>query len=255
MTNHTNDHRVYAIGDIHGCLDQLLEVQANIARDLAARPHPSPVIVYLGDYIDRGPDSRGVIENLMAEDAASHHTHILLGNHDEMLLIYRDTPAAPLRPYGPKISEIHWLHEAGGGAETLRSYGVEGADHLRPLESHAAFVAALPDTHLRFFQSLELYIRIGSYLFVHAGIRPDVALDMQLEKELIWIREPFLSSDADHGFTVIHGHTPVKTVENRGNRIGIDTGAVFGGTLSCLVLEGNAQALLTQNGMAACPVN
>ncbi len=254
MTNHTNDHRIYAIGDIHGCLDQLLEVQAHITHDLATRPHPSPVIVYLGDYIDRGADSRGVIENLMAAQSGPHKTHVLLGNHDEMLLIYRDTPAAPLRPYGPNVSKIHWLHEAAGGAETLRSYGINGADHQNPLEKHAAFVAALPDPHLRFFQSLELYTRIGSYLFVHAGIRPDVALESQVKSDLIWIREPFLSSSADHGFTVVHGHSPTKIVENRGNRIGIDTGAVFGRTLSCLVLEGDAQALLTRNGVTACPV-
>jgi len=253
MANHTDGHRIYAIGDIHGCLDSLRQVQKNIRQDLLNRPHPHPITIYLGDFIDRGPDSRGVIENLIAEDAASHHTHMMFGNHDEMLLTYLKDPSVPIRPNGPKVDKIHWLHELGGGAETLRSYGVGGASDDDPHATHAAFVAALPQTHLRFFENLELYVRHGSYLFVHAGVNPDATLKEQTLDDLIWIREPFLSSGKDHGFTVVHGHTPVKTVENHGNRIAIDTGAVFGRFLSCLVVEGAGQLLLTDDGLKPCP--
>lgn len=253
MANHTNGYRIYAIGDIHGCLDQLVQVQGNIHRDLQNRPHPHPIIVYLGDFIDRGPDSRGVIDNLIAESAAPHHTHFLFGNHDEMLLTYRNDPSIPIRPNGPLVNKIHWLHELGGGAETLRSYGINGASHENPHDKHTEFVAALPETHLDFFNTLETFVRLGSYLFVHVGINPDAPLEEQTLDNLIWMREPFLSSTRDFGFTVVHGHTPVNEVENHGNRIAIDTGAVFNGTLSCLVVEDAAQSLLSDSGLAPCP--
>lgn len=253
MANHTHGHRIYAIGDIHGCIDDLVQVQNNIQRDLDNRPHSKPVIVYLGDYIDRGPDSRGVIENLISEAAAPHHTRFLFGNHDEMLLTFRTDPLIPIRPNGPKIDKIHWLHRLGGGAETLRSYGVNGASDENPLDKHDAFVSALPDTHLQFFNSLETFVRFGSYLFVHAGINPDASLEDQTLDDFIWMREPFLSSTKDFGFTVVHGHTPVSEVENRGNRIAIDTGAVFNGTLSCLVVEDSEQSLLTNTALTSCP--
>ena len=253
MANHTDGHRIYAIGDIHGCLDELKQVQDNIRQDLQNRPHPHPITIYLGDFIDRGPDSRGVIDNLIAESASPHQTHMLFGNHDEMLLTYLRDPMIPIRPNGPLVNKIHWLHELGGGAETLRSYGVYGASPEDPPAKHAAFVAALPDKHLDFFKNLESFVRLGSYLFVHAGINPDATLEDQTLDDLIWMREPFLSSDKDHGFVVVHGHTPVKAVENHGNRIAIDTGAVFGRYLTCLVVEGADQSLLTDEGLKPCP--
>lgn len=254
MVNETDGHRIYAIGDIHGCLDQLLEVQDNIRKDLQTRPHSHPVIIYLGDYIDRGPDSRGVIENLIAENAASYHTHTLLGNHDVMLMVYRENSSIPIRPNGPKVNKIHWLHELGGGAETLRSYGLAGASHTDPHATQAKFLSAFPSSHLQFLETLEMYVQIGSYLFVHAGINPEASLSEQTEDDFTWMREPFLSSTKDFGFTVVHGHSPSDEVENRGNRIGIDTGAVFGRVLSCLVLEEADQSLLTNDGLTPCPV-
>ena len=253
MANHTDGHRIYAIGDIHGCLDELKQVQDNIRQDLQNRPHPHPITIYLGDFIDRGPNSRGAIDNLITESASPHQTHMLFGNHDEMLLTYLQDPSIPIRPNGPLVNKIHWLHELGGGAETLRSYGVNGASPEDPPAKHAAFVAALPDKHLDFFKNLENFVRLGSYLFVHAGINPDAALEDQTLDDLIWMREPFLSSDKDHGFVVVHGHTPVKAVENHGNRIAIDTGAVFGRYLTCLVVEGADQSLLTDEGLKPCP--
>lgn len=255
MANTTDNKRIYAIGDIHGCLNQLLVVQENIRQDLLARPHPDPVIIYLGDYMDRGPDSRGVIDNLIAEDAAPHATHMIFGNHDEMLLTYRDTPLARIRPNGPKVNKLHWLDELLGGVETLKSYGVTGADPTDPVKTQAALIATLPDNHLSFLRALVLHVRIGSYLFVHAGIQPGVPLKDQILDDFIWMREPFLSSTHDHGFTVVHGHSPSKIVENKGNRIGVDTGVVFGGDLSCLVLENAEQSVLTDNGLIPCPPN
>lgn len=255
MANHTDGQRIYAIGDIHGCLDQLVQVQSNIQLDLIDRPHANPVIVYLGDYIDRGPDSRGVIDNLIAEAAATHQTRFLFGNHDEMLLTYRTDPLIPIRPKGPLVNKIHWLHRLGGGAETLRSYGVKGANDENPTDKHAAFINAFPEAHLEFFNSLETFLRFGSYFFVHAGINPDASLEDQTLDNLIWMREPFLSSTRDFGVTVVHGHTPVKEVENHGNRIAIDTGAVFNGTLSCLVVENTNQSLLTDAGLVPFPPN
>jgi len=105
MVNHTDGHRIYAIGDIHGCLDELMRVQNNIRQDLQNRPHPHPITIYLGDFIDRGPDSRGVIDNLIAEDASAHHTHMMFGNHDEMLLTYLKDPSIPIRPTAQSLTK------------------------------------------------------------------------------------------------------------------------------------------------------
>ncbi len=251
---HTEGHRIYAIGDIHGCRAELEALQQAIRDDLRRYPHPDPVIVYLGDFIDRGPDSCGVIDNLVHERAAPYRTRFLCGNHDELLLQYYRNPLTLVRPKDPRPNKIHWLHKAGGGIETLRSYGIEGATALNPEASHAAFRAALPAAHLQFFEMLERAVRIGSYLFVHAGIRPGIPLAEQDDDDLIWIREPFLSYRGDHGFTVVHGHTPTDTVENHGNHIGVDTGAVFGGPLSCVVLENDRQKTLTVRGRALCPL-
>ena len=234
----TENKRIYAIGDIHGCLDDLVEVQSWIANDLATRPHADPVTVYVGDFMDRGPDSRGVIENLMAEKTTAADTRFLLGNHDTMLTDFLDDP------YGLATPVLHWLDPRLGGAETLRSYGFDPEVE----DIHAQVKHRFPSDHLDFLTSLDLWHGIGEYVFVHAGIRPGVAMEKQERKDLIWIREPFLSSTDDHGFTVIHGHTPVRQVENHGNRIAIDTGAVFGRELSCLVLENDNQSLLTKSG-------
>ncbi len=248
LTNHTDGHRIYAIGDIHGWLNKLSAVQTFISEDLKRRPHPSPVIVYIGDYIDRGPDSKGVIDNLIIEQASAHRTHFMLGNHDKFFSNYI------LDPELIASSRLHWFSDNLGGTTTIESYGIEGANHENPAACHGSFVKVVPQSHHDFLGSLELSLQIGSYVFVHAGIRPETPLCDQTEHDLTWIREPFLSSDIDHGFTVVHGHTPTRTVENRGNRIGIDTGAAFDRNLSCLVLEDDRQNLLAPDGLLPCPV-
>jgi serine/threonine protein phosphatase 1 len=255
MVNHTNGHRIYAIGDVHGCLEQLLQVQNNIKRDLQNRSHENPVTVYLGDYCDRGPNSFGVIENLIEQSNAPHQTHMLYGNHDDLLLSFRKDPSTLVRPNGPRVDKYHWLDGPLGGSDTLRSYGVEGVNEREREELRSDFLALIPNEHVNFFESLELHVRIGSYLFIHAGVNPGAPLKDQTLDDHIWIREPFLSSKINHGFIVVHGHTPTQNVDNRGNRIGVDTGACFGGKLSCLVLEDNDQGLLTDEGVVPCPVS
>ena len=229
--------RLYAIGDIHGCDDMLAEAHTLIAADLADSPVGDHRIIHVGDYIDRGPDSAAVIERLLQMTHADPRVACLKGNHDALLTGFLTDPDRN----GPT-----WL--GNGGEETLRSYGIMasqffwgGAD-FRGLSRRCTDV--LPGTHRAFMQDIKLTVRFGDYLFVHAGIRPGVPLDAQVEDDLIWIREDFLWDARDHGVVVVHGHTPVTIPEVLPNRINIDTGAVYGGMLTCLVLEGTAYRFL-----------
>jgi serine/threonine protein phosphatase 1 len=246
MTDLTDGRRLYVIGDIHGRRDLLADMLARINADLAARPHRAAELVFLGDYVDRGPEARGVIDTLIALGQGPVPATFLLGNHDAYVQAYIEDP-----DWFDLAN--HWLHTTLGGAATLASYGVAGADPLRPAATHAAFAAAFPAGHRRFLDGCRLTRRVGGYLFVHAGIRPGVALEAQDREDLIWIREPFLSSTADHGFKVVHGHTIVPRVEHHSNRIAVDTGAVRTGVLSCLVLEGADAALLESGGLRPWP--
>ena len=227
----TDGRRLYAFGDVHGCLGALTHMIALAREDLVHTPHPRPVFVFVGDYVDRGPDSRGVLEALIGLEQADINTVFLLGNHDQMMLDYLTDPRAAL------TDKYHWLHSRLGGDTTLASYGVPDADPHDPDKTQAAFRAAVPQAHLDFLARAQLFFEAGSYAFVHAGIRPGVPLAMQSKQDLIWIRDPFLYETAPHDHIVVHGHTPVDQVEHHGNRIAIDTGAVFGGHLTCLVLE------------------
>jgi serine/threonine protein phosphatase 1 len=243
----TEGQRIYAIGDIHGRRDLLDLILKRVKDDLRARPHPSPHVVFLGDYVDRGPDSRGVIDKLLELARAPLQTTFLLGNHDSYLLGYLEDPEWSER-------SLHWFHGGMGGAATLASYGVHDVSDAEPQRSHAAFLASFPEDHAAFLYRCAYMEKIGGYLFVHAGVRPGVPLDKQVREDLLWIREPFLSSREDHGVKVVHGHTIVPYVEHRQNRIALDTGAVRTGILSCLVLEGDDVSLLTTAGPRPLPL-
>ena len=218
--------RLYAIGDVHGCDAMLADMHGRIGRDLAARPVADHRIIHIGDYGDRGPDTAGVIARLVALTAGDPCVMCLRGNHDQMLIDFLANPerGAP-------------MFLANGGKETLRSYGV----NLRR-QNYASLGAQLaekvPKAQRAFLEALPFTARFGDFLFVHAGIRPGVPLAGQEPQDLIWIREEFLGSGADHGFVVVHGHTPANRAEVLPNRINVDTGAVYGGPLTCVVLEG-----------------
>ncbi|MBV9115834.1 MAG: serine/threonine protein phosphatase [Acetobacteraceae bacterium] len=221
--------RVYAVGDIHGCLDQLVALHAAIAADLAARPVAAPLLLHIGDYVDRGPDTAGVIERLRhGPPIAGVPTVNLKGNHEQTMI---EALA------GERAAGTDWLFH--GGKPALASYGLD------PDGPRAAWRAAVPETHLAFLDRLTMTHREGGYLFVHAGIRPGVRLEDQAPEDLLRIRQPFLFTEQDLGVVVVHGHTPVKNPVVRRNRIGIDTGAVFGGCLTCVVLEGATLGFVT----------
>ncbi len=224
---------VYAIGDIHGYLDLLRRVEAQIREDMIARPARRHVIVYLGDYVDRGPASCGVVEHLLRSPLAGGEPVHLLGNHEQWLLRFLEDPSA-----GPS-----WLRN--GGRETLASYGVSApyqVDAAAMAEVQRAFAEALPTSHRRFLEDMPLCHREGDYFFAHAGVRPGVSLDEQSPQDLVWIREEFLYSRADFGAVIVHGHTPGPTPEEHPNRIGIDTGAFMSGILTGLVLDGEKRS-------------
>jgi serine/threonine protein phosphatase 1 len=214
--------RVYAVGDVHGCLDRLVALHEMIGGDLAERPTDNAVLVHLGDYVDRGSDSAGVVARLANGAVLSGVPTVnLMGNHEHMML-------AALVSGEAETTEL-WL--ANGGADSLLSWGVPRSAQPREWPNY------LPIPHLLFLRDLAVYYEAGGYLFVHAGIRPGIPLERQSRHDLIWIREPFLSSRLPFGPVVVHGHTPRQEPVVRPNRIGIDTGAVMGGVLTCAVLE------------------
>lgn len=223
--------RVYAIGDVHGCDRLLADMHEKIAADLDARPQEAHRIIHLGDYVDRGPDTAAVIERLSRLSRADDHVLCLRGNHEEMMLDFLSE--SPDGAYD---------FLANGGVATLASYGITlTARHslTRPGSDLAEILATrLPAHHRAFLDNLQYSARFGDYFFCHAGVRPGVGLRRQNTVDLTWIREGFLDSHADFGAVVVHGHTPAKEPEVRPNRINIDTGAVLGGHLTCLVLEG-----------------
>lgn len=233
--------RLYALGDVHGCTDQLRELHDRIASDLDARPIDDWRIIHLGDYVDRGPDSRGTIDFLIERQAEDRRVLCLRGNHEKLF-------ARGLE--GGRMREL-WLRF--GGDETLQSYGVALPDFLRSYGAEGSAEGIIPNEHRIFLESLPDEFRAGDYFFVHAGIDPELPLSEQNVEAKLWIRAPFLESDQEFEAIIIHGHTPGPKVEVRANRIGIDTGAVLGGELSCLVLEGGQKALLTPDGPAPLP--
>lgn len=231
---------IYAIGDIHGHKDALDHALALIAADGGADAH----VVFLGDYIDRGPDSRGVLQTLVDGFATGRNWAGVRGNHDRMFCRFvRDGNQHD----GKILSGKGWLHDALGGRATLRSYGVNPETDDVPALAAAAR-AAVPETHLAFLENLPLWHREGPLLFVHAGIRPGVPLEQQTEDDLIWIRDEFLEDDRDHGALIVHGHTALYYPAHFGNRVDLDGGAGYGRPLIPAVFEGRDCWLLTENG-------
>lgn len=228
-------YRVYAVGDVHGRLDLLDDCLAQIEGEIAALGPARNIIVFLGDLIDRGPASSGVIERLRNYAPRRARLVFLSGNHEEVLLRL-------LR--GESQYLLDWLRF--GGAQCAESYGVDPAQLKRmgPNEAVSLLAESIPRSHQAFLESFVDTFSIGSYLFVHAGIRPGIPLAEQSQTDLRWIREPFLGSAEEHGKVVVHGHTICEAVECRPNRIGIDTGAYRTGVLTVLGLEGSEQWLL-----------
>jgi len=228
---------VYAVGDIHGRLDLLEAMLGLIETDAWASGEASRrTLIFVGDYVDRGPDSRGVVERLLRGLPQGFDAHFLKGNHEAILLDFLEEA----------WRLDHWL--LNGGDATMRSYGIDTEQLARlrapPEVWRQAFAEALPEAHLRFFRNLQLSVSFGDYLFVHAGVRPGVPLGAQTEADLIWIRGPFLEHADPFGKIVVHGHTPGEEPVTRPNRIGIDTGAFFTGRLTALKLQDGARKFL-----------
>jgi serine/threonine protein phosphatase 1 len=232
-----DDTAIYAVGDIHGRLDLLGKVHGLIAAHAKTVARPRKVIVYLGDLVDRGPNSREVVEHLITSPLPGFEYVYLKGNHEDAMLRFLDDIG---------IGRA-WLGFCGEA--TLMSYGLdlyakppEGMSWLEHLQ--AELRRRLPDDHLRFLQDLELSHTEGGYFFVHAGVKPGVPLHVQEDQDLMWIREEFLDSREAFDKVVIHGHSITNRPDFRANRIGIDTGAVFTGVLTCLALVGEERQIL-----------
>jgi serine/threonine protein phosphatase 1 len=215
------NQRIYALGDIHGCAARLAQLHGLIAEDLLRRPVAEATLLHLGDYVDKGGDSAGVLAHLTGSVPLAGLAQVNLGGNHEAAML------AALEGAPGDVADWLWC----GGRATLDSYGLS-AD-----AAPAVWAAAIPPEHLRWLRGLRRCHRAGGYLFVHAGIRPGVALEQQVPEDLIRIRQPFLSSEAQHGAVVVHGHTARAEPEIRHNRINLDTAAWSGGPLTCAVLE------------------
>ncbi|QTN37258.1 metallophosphoesterase family protein [Cognatishimia activa] len=233
---------IYAIGDIHGHFAQLETALARIEEDGG----PDAQIVFLGDYIDRGPDSRAVIDLLSLGLAEGRNWVCLKGNHDGYLIDFLEHGRAEslLRP------DLHWFDKPLGGAATLKSYGVDVEGKLISEVVEEAR-AAIPETHKAFMAALPCSHETETHFFAHAGIRPGVAFSDQVELDLTWIRGEFLNDTRDHGKLVVHGHTAVSFPEHAGNRVNLDGGTGFGRPLYPGVCEGGQVWVLTETGRQA----
>ena len=228
-------YRAYVVGDIHGRVDLLEHLLAKIHADLQRRPARKTLLVFVGDLIDRGPSSAQVIERLRCYRRDGVRPVFLLGNHEEVLL--------RVLAGDPSVVDS-WLKF--GGVQCLQSYGVTLARlRGRSAEEVIDIVrAVVPAEHVEFLDTFVDSCRFGDYLFVHAGIRPGIPVDQQSQSDLRWIRDPFLFDDSDHGFVVVHGHTICDEVDERPNRIAIDTGAYRSGILTALAIEGGERWLI-----------
>ncbi|HEY0114516.1 MAG TPA: metallophosphoesterase family protein [Allosphingosinicella sp.] len=228
--------RAYVVGDVHGCLAELEALLAKVEEDLDRRPAGEAFLIFVGDLIDRGPDSAGVLERLRTYQRDGVRTVFLTGNHEESFSRVLRGEQGVLRS---------WL--SYGGKECAQSYGVNVSELGAASEEAALRLirSSVPDSHRTFLAGFGDTFRFGDYLIVHAGIRPGLPLENQSTQDLRWIRDPFLSDHGDHGFVVVHGHTIVDEVEQWPNRIGIDTGAYRTGVLTALVIDGPERTLIS----------
>ncbi len=234
--------RIYAIGDIHGYLGQLEAAHERIARDRAEAGDSGAPVVHLGDLVDRGPDSRGVIDFLIAGQARGEPWIVLTGNHDRIFAqMIGAVPAGEFRFSA-------WTSEVMGGRETAASYGAEPSLWRSDAANRARLAAAVPQAHVEFLAGLSLWHETEDLLFVHAGIRPGLALSEQIVEDLVWIRREFLEDPRDHGRLVVHGHTPADRAEHRGNRVNLDSGAGYGRPITAAVFEGRDCFVLGPEG-------
>ncbi len=230
--------RIYAIGDVHGRDDLLARLSQRIANDLRAGDYDKAVTVLLGDYVDRGRDSREVIDRLARHDFPTPIV-TLRGNHEDVMLRYLDDPAM--------LDQF----AAFGGLMTIVSYGVDPGEEMKAGAAaavHAAFVAHVPEEHRRFLEETRMSVEYGDYFFCHAGVRPHVPLDRQDPGDLMWIRYEFLNYRGSFGKVIVHGHTPHAHVQNHENRINLDTHAFKSGVLTAVVLEGEGRRFLDTAG-------
>jgi serine/threonine protein phosphatase 1 len=234
LENFADDVRLYVIGDIHGCSDLLDRIVDEISRDIEQKSGGECLTITLGDYVDRGPDSRGVLDRLARNPFPTNYV-ALKGNHEVLFETFLQDPSA-----GDSWRRL-------GGLETLVSYGVPVNELMlgKGFEGAArALRAAVPREHLTFLSALKPSLSIGDWFLCHAGVRPGVPLESQRLEDLLWIRDEFLNSTADFGKTVIHGHSPREWPDVRPNRINIDTGAFATGRLTCLVVNGERRRFL-----------
>ena len=232
---------IYAIGDIHGQFEKLQEALDKIEKDGG----PNAKVVFLGDYIDRGPNSREVIQLLMDGVNSGKNWTCLLGNHDRMFTMFMEEYP---RNDDQLLVGFHWLHHRIGGVETLGSYDVEAGEKRRIYQVHDAARAAVPDDHIEFLKSLKFHHVDGELLFVHAGLRPGVPIEEQKENDLVWIREGFLDDPRAHPWLVVHGHTYIPAPTHYGNRVNLDSGAGYGHPLTTAVFENQSCWVLSDNG-------
>lgn len=228
-------YRAYAVGDVHGRLDLLEMLLAEIQSDIVSRGDARNLVVFLGDLIDRGSQSAQVVERLRTWRPENAETIFLCGNHEEVLMRILA---------GERRLLADWLKY--GGAECLASYNLPAESLAGKSEEDALALIkdAIPAEHEQFISTFSDTLRFGDYLFVHAGIRPGVKIRDQTQADLRWIRQPFLEDATDHGLTIVHGHTISETVDERPNRIGLDTGAYRTGVLTAMAVEGTSRWFL-----------
>ena len=232
---------IYAIGDVHGQLEELQRVLSLIEADGG----PDARVVLVGDYVDRGPDSRGVLQFLIDAQAQGRNWVTLKGNHDRYLRRFLDY----MLVHDPATrADLLWCNPRLGGDKTMASYGVDAEEGAPVDVIHQAALAAIPQAHREYLANLPLMHQTDELLFVHAGIRPRVALEKQIEDDLVWIRAPFLDYRKSHGPLVVHGHTSIEHPEHAGNRVNLDGGAGYFRPLHAAVFEGRTCWLLSENG-------